>query len=182
MPDVFVVANVRNAHGLEGYLLVHLETDYPEDVFVEGRVFAVSGGGPVGTAARLTLETARPYTKGWLLKFREITDRTRAELYSGRRLALPRSELVEPAEDEYFLHDLAGMEVRTEDDAVVGRVEEVYEAPSAPLLGIRVESGGTESGEASSEKLVPFRREFVAGVDAERGVIRIRPPAGLLEI
>lgn len=176
MAEPYVVASVRKAHGLEGYLLLHLETDYPEEVFVEDRVFVVSGGGPVGMAARLTLQAARPYTKGWLVKFREITDRTLAERYSGRRLALPRSELVEPGENEYFLHELAGMEVRTEDEARVGRVESVYEAPTAPLLGIRVDAG------EESETLVPFQREFVVGVDPENGVITIRPPAGLLEI
>lgn len=167
------VATVRRAHGLEGELLVHLETDHPEDVFARDRRLHVSGGGPVGLPGNLTLTSARPHGGGWVLGFAEIPDRTAAERYGGRHLFLQREELPDPGEDEFFLHELPGMQVRRENGTPVGRVDRVYETPGAPLLGVRAEG---------KERLIPFRREFVAGVDRERSVIRIRPPAGLLEL
>lgn len=171
--DPVTVATVRRAHGLEGELLVHLETDHPEEVFAEDRRFHVSGGGPIGLPGDLTLTSARPHGGGWVLGFAEIPDRSLAEMYGGRHLLLPPEELPDRGEDEFFLHELPGMQVRREDGTPVGRVGRVYEVPGAPLLGVQAEG---------KERLIPFRREFVAGVDRERGVIRIHPPAGLLEL
>ncbi|MDP2480454.1 MAG: ribosome maturation factor RimM [Candidatus Palauibacterales bacterium] len=169
-----VVGTVRRAHGLAGELLVALDTDFPDVVFTEGRVLGVEGPGATGLPRTLTLVGARTHRSDGILRFREIQDRTLAERYRGLRLWVERSELVEPSEGEYFLHDLEGMEVRLVDGSPVGRVGRVYEAAGSPYLGVRREEGG--------ELLVPFIGVFVEDVDAEAGVIRIRPPAGLLEL
>lgn len=172
--DSVTVAYVKKAHALEGELFVQLQTDYPEHVFVEERVFRVSGGGPIGLSGDLTLAEARPHSDGWILKFEEIADRTPAERYQGRTLSLRADELVERGEDEYFLHELPGIEVRGEDDVRFGEVVEVYPTAGRPLLAVRTEEG--------EEGLVPFVREIVQEVDLEERVMRIRPPAGLLEL
>ena len=167
------VAYVKKAHALKGELFVQLETDYPHEMFVEGRVFRVSGGGPIGLAGDLTLEKARPHSGGFLLKFAEIGDRTLAERYEGRHLSLPFDELVEPGEHEYFLHDLEGVRVTGPGGEPLGEVSQIYPTGGRPLLGI------VADGE---ERLVPFVRDIVEEVDLEEGVIRVRPPAGLLEL
>lgn len=166
------VAYVKKAHALDGELFVQHHTDYPEEMFVRERVFQVSEGGPIGLAGDLTLTRARPHAGGWILGFEEITDRTLAERYRGRSLALPMDELVELGEDEYFLHDLQGMEVRDEADERLGDVASVYDTAGSPLLEVTTEAG---------DRLVPFVREIVQQVDVDDRVIRIRPPAGLLE-
>jgi len=168
------VAYVKKAHALDGELFVQLETDYPEEIFVRERVFRVSGGGPIGLAGDLTLTRGRPHKGGWILEFEEIADRTLAERYKGRRLTVAREELVELGEGEYFLHDLYGLDVRDEDDdRDLGRVATVHETAGRPLLVVEGEDG---------QAMVPMVREFVRDVDLEEGVIRIRPPAGLLEL
>lgn len=172
--DRVVVGTVRRAHGLAGELLVALDTDFPEAVFAEGRVLGVQGRGAAGLPKTLTVVEGRPHQADWILRFGEISDRTLAERYRGLQLWAERSELVEPSEGEYFLHDLEGLEVLLEDDSPVGRVDRVYEAAGCPYLGVRREEGG--------EVLVPFIEAFVQDVDTEAGVIRIRPPAGLLEL
>lgn len=168
------VAYVKKAHALDGELFVQLETDYPHEVFVEGRVFRVSGGGPIGLSADLTLVRARPHAGGFILEFAEIGDRTLAERYEGRRLSVPFDELVELAENEYFLHDLEGVRVVGPEGEELGEVTRVYPTGGRPLLGV-----GTDE----EERLVPFVRDIVEAVDLEEeGVIRIRPPRGLLEL
>lgn len=168
-----IVALVRRAHALEGELFVHLETDYPEEVFRRGRVLRVSDGGPIGLSGRLTVEEARPHGDGWILRLEEIEDRTLAESYAGHQLSLNREDLVALGEDEYFLHDLPGMEVRDEQGRALGTVEDVYDTAAAPVLEV------THDGE---EGLVPCVREIVIDIDTEARVITLRPPAGLLEI
>lgn len=168
------MAYVKKAHALEGELFVLLETDYPHDVFVEGRVFRVSEGGPIGLAGDLTLVRGRPHSGGWILQFREIEDRTLAERYKGRRLTLAREELVELREDEFFQHDLEGLEVLGPAGERLGEVSHVYGTDGPGLLVVAAEDGG--------EHLVPFVAEIVEEVDMEAGTVRVRPPAGLLEL
>lgn len=168
-----VVGFVRRAHGIHGELLVAQATDFPGRVFAEGRVLGVRGTGAYGLPGRLTIAGARPHKADWILALREIHDRTLAERFRGLELWLARSELVEPAEGEYFLHDLQGLEVRLVDGAPVGRVTSVYEAAGSPILGVERPGG---------EALVPFVGQFVRDVDLEAGVIVVRPPEGLLEL
>ncbi|HKK07261.1 MAG TPA: ribosome maturation factor RimM [Gemmatimonadota bacterium] len=168
-----VVGFVRRAHGIHGELLVALATDFPEDVFVEGRALGVRGRGAFGLPGRLTVAEGRPHKADWIVAFREIGDRTLAERFRGLELWLARSELVEPGEGEYFLHDLQGLEIRLEDGTEVGTVSSVYEAAGSPMLGVERPGG---------EVLVPFVGRFVRDVDLEAGVITVRPPEGLLEL
>lgn len=170
-----VVGYVRRAHGLEGELLVHLQTDYPEETFVPERVFRVTEGGPVGYPADLTLERARPHGGGWILGFREIEGRTLAERYGGAHLAVEPEKLLPPEADEYFLHDLIDLVVvAREDGDPVGRVEGVYDTPGRPILQVCDEDG--------EEVLIPFDRRIVDEVGLEEEILRISPPEGLLEL
>lgn len=167
------VAYVKKAHALQGELFVQIETDYPDEVFVEDRIFRVSEGGPIGLAADLTLVRGRPHAGGWILEFEEIDDRTLAERYKGRRLSLARDELVERGEDEFFLHELDGVQVLGPGGERLGEVLAVYPTAGRPLLGF---------GSEGEERLLPFVRDFVEEVDLEEGVIRVRPPEGLMEL
>lgn len=167
-----MVASVNRAQGLAGELQVRLETDEPEQLFTSGRVFEVDEP-PLGMPGRLTLETARPHGRGWVLKFEEIGDRGAAERYGRRRLFLPLEELPALEEGEFFLHELVGLEVRDRALGPVGEVTAVYEAAGRPLLQVRSEE---------REHLVPFGEEFVSRVDREAGVLWIEAPEGLLDL
>ncbi len=176
MRDI-VVAFVRRPHGLDGELLVHPETDDPAETFRPGRTFRV-GDPPEGMAAVLTLESAGPQSRGWRLQFREIGHLEGAERYAGCSLALSEEELVELADNEFFLHDLIGLEVREIDGGSIGHVEWVIDRPGQPVLVVAED----ENEGVGSERMIPFSPAIVSEVDLEAGVIRIDPPPGLLDV
>lgn len=171
--DPIVVGRLRKAHGLDGEILVSPETGDPEMLFVPGRVFGVIGSAVSHGIRKLTLQTARPHKGGYLLRFEEIADRERAETAKGLEITVPEDALRPLEENEFFLHELVGFEVLTEDRERLGEVVEVYELGDQLLLGIEV--GG-------EEKLLPFNRELVGAVDREDRQIRVDPPSGLLEL
>ncbi|MFQ5747695.1 MAG: ribosome maturation factor RimM [Gemmatimonadota bacterium] len=172
MSDI-VVGRVRGAHGLGGELRVEKRTDHPDEVFVEGRVLRVLEGRWGGVPDRLTIVSARVHGKGLLVRFAGVEDRGAAERLTGRHLAVPREELPELGEGEFFLHELVGCEIRLADGGPVGRVEAVYDAAGTPLLGVVV---------AGRERLVPFREGVVRDVRTKERRIVIDPPPGLLEV
>jgi 16S rRNA processing protein RimM len=171
--DAIVVARLRNAHGLDGEILASIDTGDPDSIFVPGREFELAGS-PAGSPIRsLTLETARPHKGGYLLRFREIGDREAADALRGREITLPADALRPLEENEFFLHDLVGLEAWREGGDRIGAVIEVYDLGGQILLGVDVEG---------QERLVPFRPEMVRSVDHESGRVWIDPPPGLLEL
>ena len=106
------------------------------------------------------------------MRFREIADRSSAELWNGRHLLVPEDELAPPAAGEVYLHELKGMTVELSSGEVVGTVSDVFEVPQGLLLDV---------ARARGTVLVPFSEDIITGVDRERRVVRIDPPAGLLE-
>lgn len=172
--EALTVARVRRAHGLAGEVLVHAETDDGDEVFVADRRFAVRAA--VGEAApvrELTLRESRPHRGGWLLRFAEVGDRPSAEALRGAELQLARDELRPLEDDEYFLHELVGLEVVDEERGSVGPIVEVYDTAGQVLAAVRVEG---------RERLIPLRSEIVRRVDVEARRIEVELPGGLLEL
>lgn len=172
--EYLVVGTVQKPHGIRGELFVKVETDRPAAVFVQGRLLhlADASGAPSGKA--LTVERARRFKGGILLKAAEHTARS-AELdeLRGRSLLIPREEAAPLDEGEVFFHDLVGMRVMAGGEEV-GTVADVYEYPSGHLLSVRRAGRG--------ELMLPFVSEMIRRMDVAERVLEIDPPAGLLEL
>jgi 16S rRNA processing protein RimM len=172
--DLVIVGRVRRPHGVHGELVIELLTDAPDAVYAPGR--RVFGGTVAGDAdddaPTLTVAETRPFKEGLLVQFREIADRNEAEMWNGRHLLVPEGELAPLAEGEVYVHELKGMTVELSSGEIVGSVVDVFEVPQGLLLDVSRERGTV---------LVPFSGDVVIDVDRERRVVRIDPPAGLLE-
>lgn len=163
------VARFAKPHGLKGEAIVFVLTEHPEEVFAPGRELTPldEAGRPAGTA--LTLERGRAYHRRWLLKFREIDDRTPLEAWRGGVLGI-----VDEVDDAEGLraHEVAGATVIAE-GRVVGVAREVLMLPGGPML---VVTGNDR------EHLIPYRPPILVGTDRTRREITVDPPPGLLEL
>ncbi|HTR79249.1 MAG TPA: ribosome maturation factor RimM [Gemmatimonadaceae bacterium] len=171
-PGHVIVGRVRNAHGLKGELVVESLTDQPETVFAVGHRLVAGTLTGAATPRGITVRRARPFKGGWILGVDEITDRTAADLWRDRYLLIPESEAQSLEEGEVFLHELPGMRVALVSGEAVGTVAAVYELPQGLMLDVG-------RGDRPSV-IVPYDRA-VTQVDREARVIRIDPPAGLLD-
>ncbi len=150
-------------------------TDDVAGVFAPGRELRL--GDAEGRAdvdvATLTVVKARAFKGGLIVRFAAIEDRRAAEALRGRTLLIQAGDARPLEADEYFLHDLVGLEVFAADGERVGRVVEVYEGGPGHFLGV-------DDGER--EHVIPFTRQIVRRVDLEAGRIVIEVIAGLLEL
>jgi 16S rRNA processing protein RimM len=128
---------------------------------------------PRGPDASVAIAGVRVLKSAVLLKFEGVEARERAEILAGSELLVPRVELPETPEGEYYWADLIGLEAFDQSGGLIGRVKNLFSAGADDILVIDSEG---------REVLVPFREETVAEVDLELGRLTLRPPEGLLEI
>lgn len=167
------VGTVRKPHGVKGELQVALDTDRPAQVFRPGRSLEVGDASGKPTGRRVTLARSRPFKEGLLVQLEECGDRDAADALRGATLLIPAGEATPAAADEVPYHVLVGSTVLV-GDREIGTVREVLETAGAELLVVR--------RPGAADALVPFVKEMVVGIDAERREVRIEPPEGLLEL
>ena len=173
-PPFLVVGHLNKAHGTRGELFIWPLTDYPETHFAPGVVHFPGddeGQTPSTDLDPLTIESVRPYRKGFLARFRGIGDRTAAERLRGRYLLRPFEAMDELAEGEIFYHELLGSTVVTRDGSVLGSIKEVYALKPADLLEVAGPDG---------DIMLPLIPEMVVEFDREEGKVVVDPPEGLL--
>ena len=169
-----IVGLIRNAQGIRGEVVVEPLTDAPDAVFASGRrVFMGRAvGHSEGEERPMTVEAARPFKGGLMVKFADVADRNAAELLRGRYLFAPFDELAPPAEDEVYLHDLLGMKVELDDGTAVGEVTAHYELPQGLTLDVKTAKGSV---------LVPYRPEIVDRTDTEARVVIVKRDVGIFD-
>ncbi len=170
---LIIVGRVRKAHGVRGDVVVEPITDDADAVFVVGRGFVAgtASGDPAKGRPALHIESAQPFKGGFIVHFTEIAGRDAADAWRERYLLLPADELRPLQADEVYLHELTGMRVVLESGEPVGTVSAIYELPQGLTLDVARGDGSV---------LIPYDR-VVTAVDRAARVIRIAPPAGLLE-
>jgi 16S rRNA processing protein RimM len=172
-PEYLVVGTVRKPHGVQGELQVALDTDRPAQVFRPGRSLALGDASGRPSGRTVTVSRTRPFKEGLLVLLAESTDRNAADTLRGATFLIPLEESAPAGDDEVPVHRLVGSTVLVGDERI-GTVREILDTAGAELLVI----GRPNAPDA----LVPFVKEMVVRIDAERQEVVIDPPEGLLEL
>jgi 16S rRNA processing protein RimM len=168
-----VVGRVVKAHGVTGEVVVEIRTDDPDIRFTPGSSLRgrPSRGGP---ESRYVVESSREHSGRLLVRLDGVADRSAADALRGTLFVVDSEELP-PIEDpdEFYDHQLKGLQVVTITGTAVGSVAEVLHTAAGELLSVRTEEG---------EVLVPFVSAIVTSVSLADQTIEIDPPEGLLEL
>jgi 16S rRNA processing protein RimM len=165
------VGRVGRPHGVRGELTIEVRTDEPERRFAVGAVLVTDSE----ECPRVIVEGTRWHQSTLLLTLAGIGDRNQAESLRNVILQVDVDALEKPEdEDEYYDHQLKGMQVVTEDGTLIGTVTDVAHLPAQDVLVI--------AGDHDRELFVPFVREIVPVVDVESRSITITPPPGLFDL
>jgi 16S rRNA processing protein RimM len=168
-----VVGRVVRAHGVTGELVVEVRTDDPDTRFAPGTTLRAkpSRGGP---ERDYVVDSAREHSGRLLVRLDGVADRTAADSMRGTLFLVDSADLPPIEEpDEFYDHQLEGLQVVTTTGTPVGSVAEVLHTAAGELLSVRTEGG---------EVLVPFVSAIVTAVSLTDQTIEIDPPDGLLEL
>jgi 16S rRNA processing protein RimM len=165
-----VVARIGRAHGIKGEVSVEVRTDEPELRLAPGAVL-MTDPPAVGP---LTIASGRVHSGRLLLTFAGVRDRTAAEALRNTLLVaeVDPDELPEDPE-EFYDHQLVGLDVVTAGGEAVGEIAQVLHLPYQDVLVVRRPTG--------AEALVPFVTEIVPEIDLAAQRVVITPPPGLVD-
>lgn len=162
MDDRLILMGViGKPHGVRGQLRVNVFAQEPEtlEAFTltdrHGRQFALAW-------AHENVAWLSEVTPGGK---RRITGRNEAETLTNVELFVPRSALPETEEEEFYLTDLIGLEVRDEAGRAIGKVANILDYGAGASLEI-----------SPGARLLPFTKACVPVVSLGEGYIVIVPP------
>ncbi len=171
VPDGYLaVGHIIGVHGLRGEVKVEPYTDFPERFTPGAELF-------LGTELdEITIRQARPHKGHLLLMLNGIDDRAAAEALRGQWLFVDEADAGELEEGEYWIHDIIGLRVETEDGGVLGEVIDVLPTGANDVYIVRPEQGVNHD----QEILLPAIADVILAVDVAAGTIQVRLPEGLL--
>ncbi|MBF0446822.1 MAG: ribosome maturation factor RimM [Magnetococcales bacterium] len=160
-----VVGRLLGAHGVRGALKVHALTEEKGGILSFPTWWL---GAEVGTFRCHTLLSGQVNSKGVVATLEGVINRDQAQNLSGVEIWVPRSQLPEPDEDQYYWNDLLGVQVETEEGEVLGIVDHLFETGANDVISVLLDG---------EERLIPFVSEVVLTVDLEAGrlVVRLMP-------
>ena len=171
MERLLNVGKIVNTHGVRGEVRVWPQTDFPEVRFKAGSALLLLAPG-AQEPAPVVVQSAREQKNVYVLKLEGIDDRDRAEQVKGWELKVAAADRAPLSEGQYYVRDIVGCSVVTEEGETLGVVKETL-SPGANDVWVVARPGG-------KDLLLPVIDEVVLHVDIAAKRIQVRLMEGLL--
>lgn len=168
MEKLLQVGVITSTHGIRGEVKVFPTTDDPKRFKKLKQVILDTGK----EKRDLEVESVKFFKQFVILKFKGIDNINEVERYKRCPLLVIRDHAVPLQEDEYFIADMIGMQVVTEDGAVFGTLKDVIETGANDVYIIE----SSEHGEV----LVPAIKECILDINIEEQKMQIHLMDGLV--
>ena len=162
------VGVISSTHGVRGEVKVFPTTDDVTRFRQLKKVYLDTGR----EMLPLEIQNVKFFKQCAILKFKGIDNINDIEKYRGKSLMIDREDAVDLDEDEYFIADMIGMKVCTEDGSEFGTLKDVMETGANDVYII----DSLEHGEV----LIPAIRECILDVDMDEERMTIHLMEGLV--
>ena len=154
-PAFLVLGKLRRAHGVMGEIALEVYTSMLE-LLVDREVVYIGK-----TYQPYTIETTRWKGDLLLLKFEGVNDRTQVSQLTNELIYTRTDKLPTLDEDEFYLHQLIGLDVYDTDDHWIGVLTEILETGANDVYLVKDHTGG--------EVLIAAVEERIVDIDLETG-------------
>ena len=169
MNNILQVGAVTSTHGLAGEVKVFPTTDDPKRFKKLKQVLLDTGKDMLP----LEVEHVKFFKNMVILKFKSYDRIEDIMGFKGKNLYVTRENAVRLKKDEYFIADLIGMKVYTEDEAYLGELTEVITTGANDVYTVHMENG--------KDVLIPAIGQCILNVDVEHETMQVHLLEGLLE-
>ena len=163
------VGVITTTHGIRGEVKVFPTTDDPHRFLDLDQVYISQNS----QETVLHIEKVRFFKKQVIVKFKEISDINDVEQYRKADILIDRESAEPLEEDEFYIDDLLGLEVYTDEDRYLGKLKDVYETGANDIYSV---------ADGKKELLIPATKECVCEVNLEDGKMVVHLLPGLEEL
>lgn len=170
MEDLLQVGVITTTHGVRGEVKVFPTTDDSARFKELKKVLLDTGK----ETLELEIAGVKFFKNLVILKFKGIDDINEVEKFKKCGLYVAREDAVALDENEYFIADLIGLKVWSDEDEELGELTDVLQTGANDVYVVRQEGG--------EELLLPAIKECVKEVDLKEGKILVHLLKGLRDI
>jgi 16S rRNA processing protein RimM len=168
MDNYLRVGVITTTHGIRGEVKVFPTTDDPGRFKDLKKLFLDTGK----ELLPLELEGVKFFKQMVILKFKGIDNINDIEKYRGKDLLIHREDAVALEEGEYFIYDLIGSTVYTEDGKELGTLTEILTTAANDVYVVNTSAG--------KELLIPSIKECILDIDVTNKKIMVHLLDGLM--
>lgn len=170
MDNLIRVGVISSTHGIRGEVKVFPTTD---DVnrFKNLKEIILDTGKEQIT---LEIEGIKFFKQIVILKFKGFDNINDIEKYKGKDLLVTRENAVQLKKGEYFIFDLIGCSVITDEKIELGELTEVLQTGANDVYVIKTKE--------DKEILLPYIKECILNIDIEQKQIQVHILPGLLDL
>ncbi len=169
MNDMLQVGVITQTHGVRGEVKVFPTTDDVQRFKKLKQVILDTGKEQLP----LEIQNIKFFKQFVIVKFKGIDDINDIEKYKRCPLLVTREHAVKLEEDEYFIADMIGMEIVTENDETFGTLKDVIATGANDVYVI--------DSVAHGEVLIPAIKECILNVNVEEQKMTVHLMDGLIE-
>ena len=163
MQDKFEVGKIVNTFGIKGEVKVTLYTEDISNFKTKRRVYV--------NAKEMQVENSRLQKNMLILKLKGIDNMNDAENLRGSIIKVNRSKNDLP-EGTYYIADLIGLDVYTEEGNLLGKVTDIYNTGANDIYTVKTQDG--------KEVLLPAIKDVIKQVDIKNEKIIVHILKGLI--
>ncbi|MEJ8743607.1 16S rRNA processing protein RimM [Firmicutes bacterium AM31-12AC] len=167
MEQLLQVGVISSTHGVRGEVKVFPTTDDPQRFKSLKNVILDTGKEQIP----LEIQGVKFFKQFVILKFKGIDNINDIERYKRSSLFVTREDAVELEEDEYYIADLIGMDVIT-DEGEEGKLVDVIETGANEVYVVEFDKYG--------EVLIPAIHDCILDVDIEAMSMKVHLLEGLV--
>ena len=167
MENLLEIGKIVNTHGLRGEVKVVPWTDSPDNFYDVSYAYIKNKN----EYKKLTIDGVKFQKNNVIVKFKEYNDINEILPFKNAVLYADRNDLGELPEGVYYIVDLIGLKVYTEDDEYIGEIADVFNAGASDIYDVK--------REGKKNLLLPVIDEVVKSVDIENGRVTVNVMEGL---
>lgn len=167
MDDLLQVGVITSTHGVRGEVKVFPTTDDPARFKKLKQVILDDGKQKID----MEIQSVKFFKNMVILKFKGIDSINDVEKYRRAQLLVTRENAVPLEEDEYFIADLIGLSVITDEGEDLGTIVDVMQTGANDVYVVKTLQ--------KEEILIPAIKDCIKNVDLEKGQILVHLLPGL---
>lgn len=167
MQDYFRVGVIANTHGIRGEVKVYPTTDDPKRFKGMKEILLDTGN----ELLPLEVASARFFKNLVILKFKGIDNINDIEKYKGKDLLVSRENAIPLEEGEYYIADIIGAKVVTDEGEDFGELVDVLTTGANDVYVVKHDG---------KEVLLPVIPDCVLNRDMEQKIVTVHIMKGLM--